>query len=69
MSMIRITIRTDNAAFHADPEVTGMPDHPAMGAEVAHILRHLAFKFQHGRELTDPRDSNGYTVGAVEIIE
>ncbi len=69
MSKITITIHTDNAAFHADPELTGQPNPLAMGDEVARILRHMAEQFESDGQAYNPRDINGNTVGTVETIE
>jgi hypothetical protein len=74
MSMIRITIRTDNAAFgidgeHDNPEGRARQDAMSVGCEVARILRRMADQFEGDGEATNPRDINGNQVGAVETIE
>ena len=69
MSTIRITIDTDNAAFHADPQATGRPDLLATGAEVARILRRMANEFECDGPVSNPLDINGKQVGTVEITD
>ena len=59
--MIRITINTDNAAFHDDDGVLE-------GArEIARILRRMADEFEGDGTASDPRDYNGHAVGTVKI--
>ena len=61
---IRIQFHTDNAAFE-----------DALGQEAGEILRGIASLIEHGYlELTPGagfplRDSNGYKVGLVEVVE
>lgn len=63
MASIRITIKTDGAAFH-----NARFDTLACGDEIARILRALAVQFEYGEEPTPPRDSNGNLAGKVEVI-
>ncbi len=65
MSEVRITIKTDNAAFCC----LGEPDALTSGGEVARILRDLAEQFESNGECYPPRDFNNNIVGKVEIIE
>jgi hypothetical protein len=66
MASIRITIETNNAAFH-DPEFDGVE------AEVARLLdRVRAYLGSHEYENVDGmilRDLNGNTVGKVEVTD
>ena len=58
MASIVITIETDGAAFQ---------DNDNVGNEVARILRKLADRFGWCPDPTLPYDSNGNTVGTVEM--
>lgn len=67
MASIRITIETDNAAFHG---ADGAPDHLAVGAEVGRILHRLAMDCTGcGVRPALLSDINGNTVGKVEVTE
>jgi hypothetical protein len=67
MASIRITIDTNSAAFH------GEPDRPAfLRAEVVRILGSLSVRLIRGatEEIAEPlRDHNGNIVGKFEMLE
>jgi hypothetical protein len=61
-----VKINCENAAFGFDPtEDDDEPDEEARAAEVARILRKIAFSLEQGGEDSGTcRDTNGNSVGA-----
>lgn len=69
MASVRITIKTDNAAFYGNPPGS---DQNSIGNEVARILCDIAGGFAVNgavEPFRQPVDHNGNTVGTVEIID
>lgn len=64
--MFRLTIQTDNAAFHEDD---GTPTFEARGAEVARILRAVADRAEAGSCEGRCIDANGNKVGEWEMTQ
>lgn len=60
--MIKITIKTENAAFCHDNGAL------AAGPEIARILRKMADEFEQDGSAGDPIDCNGNCVGRVDTI-
>ncbi len=75
MASIRITIKTDNAAFFAsankgdDVVISACRAYSDRGLEVARILRIMADEFEHTGTADHPRNETGALVGKVEEIE
>jgi hypothetical protein len=71
--MFTLTIKTDNAAFHADDRADDADgfDGTACGAELARILRELAEDVSNGvsdETAIAVRDGNGNKVGEATFI-